>query len=34
MKLSGVSIFEEYAKKNFQSNVVLVVVFVLESKGL
>ena len=34
IKLSGVSIFLEYAKKNLKSNVVLVVVLVLESKGL
>ena len=33
IKLSGVSIFLEYAKKNLKSNVVLVVVLVLESKG-
>ena len=33
MKLPGVSTFLEYAK-NLKSNVVLVVVLVLESKGL
>ena len=34
MKLSGESIFSEYAK-NLKSNLILVVVFVLEdSKGL
>ena len=33
MKLSGVSIFGEYAK-NFKSNLILIVILVLESKGL
>ena len=33
MKLSGVSIFWEYAK-NFKSNLILIVILVLESKGL
>ena len=34
MKLSKVSIIWEYAKKNFILNLVLVVVLVVESKGL
>ena len=33
-ELSGVSIIWEYARKNFKLNLVLVVVLVLESKGL
>ena len=33
MKISGVFIFLQYAK-NFKSNLVLLVVLVLESKGL
>ena len=33
MKLSGVSIFWEYAK-NFKSNLILIVILILESKGL
>ena len=34
MKLSKVSIIWEYAKKTFILNLVLVVVLVVESKGL
>ena len=34
MKLSGESIFWEDAKKSFKSNLALLVVLVLESKGL
>ena len=33
MKLSGVSIIWEYAKKNCKLNLLLLVVLVLESKG-
>ena len=34
MKLLGVSIFLRICEKNFNSNLIRVVVFVLESKGL
>ena len=34
MKNSGVSIFLQYAKKNIKLNLVIVIVLVLESKGL
>ena len=34
MKLSGVSIFQECAKKNLSQNLILVVVLFLEFKGL
>ena len=34
MKLSKESIFWEYEKKNFKSNLVLEIVLILESKGL
>ena len=34
MKLSGVSIFWRIYEKNFNSDLIRVVVFVLESKGL
>lgn len=32
MKLSGVSVYREYAKKNFKLNLILVVVLLFESK--